>query len=130
MTANHDLAVETAVRDNNSGQRDAMVSGDADALGNLLAEDFVLTHMTGYRQACAEWLADVRSGQMTYHYIQDVAITVEVSDGAADQPVLTARTNTEATIWGSRGTWPLQLEIHFTCDRDQWLAVYTVASTW
>jgi hypothetical protein len=123
-------AVEAAVRSNYNDQRDAMVAADADALGDLLSGNFVLTHMTGYRQPRAEWLADVRSGEMTYHSIQDIAITVDVHDGAAGKAVLVARTRTNATIWGSHGTWPLQLEIHFNCDGGQWLAAYTIASTW
>ena len=118
------------MRRNYTGQRDAMVAGDADALADLLTEDFVLTHMTGFRQRRDEWLADVQSGQMAYHSIQDVAITVDITDGPGDQPVLTARTRTDATIWGSRGTWPLQLEIHFVREGARWLAAYTVASTW
>ncbi len=43
--------------------------------------------------------------------MQDVTITVDPDD---ESPVLTARTRTEATIWGGHGTWPLQLEIHYT----------------
>jgi hypothetical protein len=116
-----------AVRANYEDQRRAMVVGDADALGALLAEDFTLTHMTGYRQPRAEWLADVRSGAMTYHAVEDVEVSVDVSRGS---PVLTARTQTVATIWGGHGTWPLQLRIAFPFDGTAWLASSTVASTW
>ncbi|HET9873926.1 MAG TPA: nuclear transport factor 2 family protein [Propionibacteriaceae bacterium] len=119
-------AVEAVLRMSYAEQRKAMLSGDADALGKLLAADFTLTHMTGYRQSRAEWLADVRSGEMSYHSIEDVNIKVEV----VDEAVLTARTKTSATIWGSRGRWPLQLEIHFTQDGHRWLAAYTIASIW
>src|SRR3954447_3506867 len=73
-----------------------MVAGDADALGALLAGDFTLVHMTGYRQSGAEWLADVRSGAMTYHSMEDADVDVDVS---GDVPVVTARTRTAATIW-------------------------------
>jgi hypothetical protein len=116
-----------AVRANYEGQREAMVAGDADALGELLADGFVLTHMTGYRQPKEEWLADVRSGAMTYHSMEDVDVRVEFDGGS---PVLTARTRTVATIWGGHGTWPLLLRIRFTCDGEDCLATSTVASTW
>ena len=99
-----DAAVESAVRANYAAQRRAMVAGDAEALSALLADDFTLTHMTGYRQPKAEWLADVRSGPMTYHSMDDVQVDVDVFAGA---PVLTARTRTAATVWGGHGTWPL-----------------------
>ncbi|QIX51941.1 nuclear transport factor 2 family protein [Rhodococcus sp. DMU1] len=50
MKAGND--VEAAVRDCKQ-QRAAMVAGDAVALGELLDEDFTLTHMTGYEQSKA-----------------------------------------------------------------------------
>jgi len=62
MSADESRAgIAVAVRANYEAQRRAMVAGDADALGALLADGFTLTHMTGYPQPMAEWLADVRS---------------------------------------------------------------------
>jgi hypothetical protein len=119
--------VDAAVRGNYEAQRDAMVAGDSDALGALLADGFTLTHMTGYSQPKDEWLAEVRSGAMTYHAILDVDVVVDV---VSDTPVVTARTRTDATIWGGRGTWPLQLRIRFVVIGSSWLASDTVASTW
>src|SRR4051812_39638487 len=102
---------EAALRENYEAQRAGMLAGDSEALGELLADGFTLTHMTGYEQSRSEWLGQVSSGEMTYHSMQDVAVTVNLG---GDTPVLTARTRTDATIWGGRGGWPLQLEIHFT----------------
>src|SRR3954451_13962436 len=104
-----------------------MVAGDADALGALLADDFTLVHMTGYRQPKAEWLADLRSGAMTYHSMEDVDVDVEVAGAAT---AVTARARTAATIWGASGTWPLRRRISFAHDGSGWLAAGTVASTW
>lgn len=117
--------MEAALRAGYAAQRRAMVAGDAESLGALLTDRFTLTHMTGYRQPKAEWLADVASGAMTYHSMDDCAVGVDLSAGA-----LTARTRTDATIWGGRGTWPLQLRIEFTADGTGWLAARTVASLW
>ena len=122
-----DIDIRDAVLTSYGDQRRAMVAGDADALGALLASDFTLVHMTGYRQPRAEWLADVRSGAMTYHSMEDVDVSVEVS---GDVPVVTARTRTAATIWGATGTWPLQLRISFAHDGTSWVATGTVATTW
>lgn len=119
--------VEAAVLANYVSQREAMVAADATALGQLLSDDFTLTHMTGYTQPRAEWLRDVATGEMTYHSMKDVAVTVRTDHG---DPVLTARTRTVATIWGGHGTWPLRLEIHFALESGKWLASHTVASTW
>jgi hypothetical protein len=119
--------IRDAVLANYEAQCQAMVDGDADALSALLAGDFTLVHMTGYRQPKAEWLADVRSGAMTYDLMEHVDVDVDLS---GDAPVVTARTRTAATIWGASGTWPLQLRISFIHDGIAWLAMGTVASTW
>src|SRR4051794_8711865 len=118
MTGN-DTGVTAAVRANYDGQRQAMVAGDAEALGALLADDFTLVHMTGYPQPKAEWLADVRSGAMSYSSMEDVEVSVDL---AGATPALTVRTRTAATIWGASGTWPLQLRITFTRNASSWLA--------
>ena len=81
--------IAAAVCTNYQAQREAMVAGDAEALAALLMNGFTLTHMTGFRQPKAEWLADVRSGVMTYHVIDDVDVSVDLEGGA---PVVTART--------------------------------------
>jgi hypothetical protein len=65
--------VETAVRASYDAQREAMVAGDAHALGDRLAHGFTLTHMTGYVQSRREWLEQVDSGEMTYHSMEDVS---------------------------------------------------------
>ncbi len=122
-----DNVVRDAVLASYADQREAMVVGNADALGALLADDFTLVHMTGYRQPKAEWLADVRSGAMTYHSMEDVDVSVDVSGEA---PVVTARTRTEATIWGGHGIWPLRLRITYRRQDGAWIASGTVASTW
>jgi hypothetical protein len=118
---------DATVRCNYEAQRQAMVAGDADALGALLGDDFTLVHMTGYEQTKAEWLADVRSGAMSYSSIEAVEVSVDLS-GAA--PVVTARTRTAATTWGASGTWPLQLRIMFGREDSSWVASRTVASPW
>ena len=120
--------VESAVRSSYIAQRAAMVAGDPETLGEQLADSFTLTHMTGYVQSRREWLNQVDSGEMTYHSMKDVAITVDDVD--TGEPVLTVRTHTDATIWGSRGVWPLLLEIRFALAGDRWVAAHTVASTW
>lgn len=120
--------VQAAVQAAYEAQRAAMVAGDADALAEQLADGFTLTHMTGYVQSRREWLDQVASGEMIYHSMANVAITV--MDAETPETVLTARTRTDATIWGSRGLWPLRLEIHFVHDGSTWVAARTMASTW
>lgn len=105
----------------------AMVAADVDTLGALLSDDFTLTHMTGYMQSRGEWLDEVKTGQMTYHAMENVDVKVEQG---GDGVVLTARTVTEATIWAGHGTWRLELRTEVEETASGWMATRTVASTW
>ncbi|SDK55145.1 protein of unknown function [Arthrobacter sp. ov407] len=106
---------------------EAMVGRDLAALGALLADGFTLTHMTGYVQPKAEWLDAIETGQMQYHRMETVEATLS-TEGTA--PALTARTLTDATIWGSRATWRLTLRSWFEPRGVDWVITRTVASTW
>lgn len=109
--------------ENLQAQLDAMRAGDTAALDSLLTEDFTLTHMTGYQQAKQEWLDEMADGLFIYHSIELVSLTVEGD-------VITARTITDATVYGGRGTWRLQLKQRFARGlADDWLASESVATT-
>lgn len=106
---------------------EAMVAGEVAALDSILADGFTLTHMTGYVQSRSEWLEAIEAGEMQYHRME----TVEATHGMdATMPELTARTLTDATIWGSRATWRLTLRSRFERRGDDWVISRTVASTW
>lgn len=125
-TPNDDGAVAEALTAGHRALCAAMVDADTAALDVLLAEGYTLTHMNGYVQSRSEWLEEVDRGSMSYHSMKDVDVEVD-----ADGSVLTARTLTDATIWGSRNTWRLQLRTHYLPDgADEWIASRTVASTW
>ncbi|MEX0153758.1 nuclear transport factor 2 family protein [Microbacterium sp. LMI1-1-1.1] len=127
MTADDEREISEQLRANYQAQCDAMVSADVGTLRDLLAAEFTLTHMTGYRQPKTEWLDDIATGRMVYHSIHNMEITTDISTG---QATLTARSHTHATIWGADGTWPLQLRIDYSRTRTGWTATHTVASTW
>lgn len=118
-----DEAVVTALR----RLQKLMVAGDTDALRAWLADDFTLTHMTGYVQSKGEWLRETDAGQFDYHAIDNRDVDVAV-DG--DTATVEARTVTDATVYGSRADWRLALAL--TCRRESgsWRPVRVVASTW
>jgi hypothetical protein len=105
----------------------AMVAGDLAELDSILAEDFTLTHMTGYVQSRSEWLEAIESGEMQYHRMETVEAIIS-TEGTV--PELTARTRTDATIWDSRATWRLTLRSWFEPHGNDWVIARTVASTW
>jgi hypothetical protein len=104
-----------------------MVEQDIDLLDELLDDDYTLEHMTGYVQPKREWLQHIASGRMRYHSEQETSTTVTVTDGTA---VVIGRSVVDATIWGGRGTWRLQLTTEYLRDADRWVAMRTVAATY
>ncbi len=104
-----------------------MVEQDTDLLDELLDDNFALEHMTGYVQPKREWLQHIDSGRMRYHSAQERSTTVTVS---GDSAVVVGRSVVDATIWGGRGTWNLQLTTRYKRRDGQWRAVDTVATTY
>ncbi|MER6958049.1 nuclear transport factor 2 family protein [Streptomyces sp. NPDC000618] len=80
---------------------DAMVEADTQPLDDLLDDGFTLTHMTGYVQPKAEWLAEMKAGQFVYHSIDEVDTALDLDGGTAR---LAVRTMTDATVYGSGPT--------------------------
>jgi hypothetical protein len=105
----------------------AMVAGDLAELDDILSEGFTLTHMTGYEQSRSEWLEAIETGEMQYHRMETVQASHSTDPSG---PALTAKTLTDATIWGSRATWRLTLCSWFEPRGDGWVITRTVASTW
>ncbi|MFJ8716420.1 nuclear transport factor 2 family protein [Streptomyces violaceus] len=106
---------------------DAMDEGDTKALDDLLDDSFTLTHMTGYVQPKAEWLAQIRQDRFVYHAIDEKKRTLDI-DG--DWARLVARTVTDATVYGTRADWRLKLATDYARQDDTWATVRTVATTW
>ena len=105
----------------------AMVAADVDALNKMLVPGYTLTHITGYKQTRAEWLAQVQSGQMRYFRIEEASVDAHVQ---GERATLTGRARTHARIWGAQGQWPLQLQIELRKSGGQWLMEKAVASTY
>ncbi|MET4052473.1 hypothetical protein ABID81_001843 [Frigoribacterium sp. PvP054] len=110
------------------GQMDeSMIAADAEHLEALLGEGFSLTHMTGYVQPKAEWLDEIRRGSMRYHSIRRSSSSVDV-DGA--RAVVITRDIVDATIWGSRANWRLQMTTSLSRQDNSWVPTRSVATTW
>ena len=103
----------------------ALTDGDTDALDDLLADGSTLTHMTSYVQPKQEWLAQMREGRFDYHSIVDLDVEVD-----GDTARLVGRTVTDATVYGTRADWRLQLTVDYAYENDAWIVVGSAASTW
>ena len=107
---------------------DAMEANNADDLGAVLADEFTLGHMTGHRQARADWLADISAGQAVYHSVVTEGVDIDSTDPVS--PVVTARTHTDVTIGGERGTWPTAFRVTLTHRDGRWIAASADGSAW
>ncbi|MEV5069283.1 nuclear transport factor 2 family protein [Microbacterium sp. LMI12-1-1.1] len=106
-------------------QNRAMLEADVAGLDAILDDGFVAVHIGGYRQPKGEWLAQIRSGEMTYHAVheQDAAVTV-----SGDSAVLDARAIVDATIHGAHAEWPLRSRTTFELRAGTWRAVRSQAT--
>ncbi|MFH8974292.1 nuclear transport factor 2 family protein [Streptomyces sp. NPDC017890] len=105
----------------------AMAEGDTAALDTLLDDGFTLTHTMGHEQPKAEWLAQMRSGHLVYHDIDEKTVTVRV-DG--DTARVVGRLVADATVDGSHCGRRLQLTMDYARVGATWTALRSVARSW
>ncbi|MEU0213012.1 nuclear transport factor 2 family protein [Streptomyces canus] len=96
-------------------------------LDNLLADGCTLTHITGYVQPSGEWLSQMRAGRFLYHGIEEKRVTVEVEGNTAH---VSGRFITDATVYGTRANWRLQMTMGYAREDDMWSVVRSAAATW
>jgi uncharacterized Zn finger protein len=105
----------------------AMQRGDITTLSELLNPDFTLTHLTGDIQPKDEWLSQMQAGQFHYHHIDEQSISVDLH---ADEATLVGRLIVDATVYGSRATWQLQLTQHVSRRKATWIIDDSIATAW
>lgn len=106
----------------------AMITKDTTALSRLLADHFVLVHMTGMRQPKTEYLGSIAQGTLNYYSCDDTQLDITVEDNRAS---LTGRSRVNAAVFGGgRHTWRLQLDIDLKKEGGRWLMTEARASTY
>lgn len=105
---------------------DAMVNKDIETLNNILGEDFVSIHMTGYRQSKQEWLEQIENEEMKYFKTMPQKTTITIDGNTA---VLICDTKIDARIYGFRNTWSMKTEMHFDKRGDNWYPVNAIATS-
>jgi ketosteroid isomerase-like protein len=97
----------------------AMVEARTDRLGELVAEDYSLVHITGYVQPRDEWFDVIRGGQFDYHRIDidERALSVNVS---GDTATVAGKGIFDATINGMHAPWRLRFEMRWSRQGGTW----------
>ena len=99
---------------------------DASGMSAVLADDYVLVHMTGRRQGKQEFLQCVTDGTLACYDEAEESCSVHV-DGDVAQ--LVGESLAEASPFGARrSTWRLRQEIGLERCHGRWLMTKAVAS--
>ncbi|MBD5235489.1 MAG: nuclear transport factor 2 family protein [Barnesiella sp.] len=87
----------------------AMIAKDTTMLGEMMADNSALIHMTGMRQPRREYLRAIADGTLNYYSCtdSDAKVTIE-----GDSAHMTGCSQVNAAVFGGgRHTWPLRLDI-------------------
>ncbi|MED1203898.1 nuclear transport factor 2 family protein [Heyndrickxia acidicola] len=104
---------------------DAMVNKATLSLANILDDNYVLVHMTGYHQSKQEWLEQIDNEQMKYFQIMPQKTTITIDGNTA---TLICDTKIDARIYGFSNTWSMRMEMHFEKRENNWVPVNTIAT--
>ncbi len=105
----------------------AMSAKDSAGLDKVLADDFVLVHMTGMRQSKVQFIKAVMSGVLNYYEFTHESITV--SNQSGDTATLCGKTRVTAAVFGGgRHTWNLQQDLTLKKTDGRWLIILAEAS--
>ena len=109
---------------------DASMKKDADRIAAVLADDYVLVHMTGMRQSARDYIDAVCDGTLNYYSTEHDSIDVRVSaDGA--HATIRGRSRVKAAVFGGgRHTWHLQQDLKAEKIGGSWLLTESRASTY
>jgi len=105
---------------------DAMVNKDTKSLEDILDDNYVLVHMTGYHQPKREWLEQIENEQMRYFKTMPQKTTVAIDGNTA---ILICDTKIDARIYGFRNLWSMKMEMHFEKRGENWRPVNAIATS-
>lgn len=105
-----------------------MIAKDIPTLAELLADEFVLIHMTGMRQSKVAFLEAVAAGVLNYLSADHENIEIEVMGETA---TLTGQSRVRAAVFGgSPHTWRLQQRITLKKENGWWRMTEGRATTY
>ena len=105
-----------------------MVDKDRTLLSEVLADSFVLIHMTGMRQSKEAFIKAVENGTLNYYSATHEQISAHIHGDTAElvgQSVVRA-----AVFGGGEHTWRLQLHCKLRQADDSWRITEARASTY
>ena len=111
--------IEKEVLDCFLSYQQALIDKDEDILNRLMADDYILTHMSGRKQTKAEFIGEVMDGTLNYSKseISDPNILFDDEDNAT----FIASVRLTACVYGASGSWTLDTVMDFKKIKGQWV---------
>ena len=105
-----------------------LIGKNIEKLDAVMAEEYVLVHMTGIREGKKDYLEGVKSGRFNYLSEKTHKVVVKVQGNKAQ---LIGQSEVAAAVYGGRErSWPLQIIIDFKKENGKWLQTLCTASTY
>ena len=105
-----------------------MIDKDADGLRGLMADDYVLMHMTGVRQPKEVFLGGLLDG--TFNYYSAEHDSIEVTLGGDTAQMVGKSRVTAAVYGGGKGFWRLRGDFTLRKENGAWKLTSSRASTY
>jgi ketosteroid isomerase-like protein len=108
----------------------AMVQKNFSVLETVLADSFVLIHMTGMRQSKRAFIRAVQGGTLNYYSATHESIDISFStDG--NRALLDGKSMVSAAVFGGgKNTWRLRQKISLEKQDGEWKITLSEASTY
>ena len=105
-----------------------MIEKDVDGLRAMMADDYVLMHMTGTRQSADAFLRGLSRGTFHYFSAEHDAIDVTLRGDTAE---MVGKSRVEAAVYGGgRHLWRLRGDFTLRKENGAWKLVSSAASTY
>ena len=107
---------------------EASMKMDVNKLNDILAENYVLTHMTGKEQSKKEYIDSVINGDLKYFESIHEDIKIEINGDIAK---VVGKTKTLASPFGmSKSWWKLKQDMVVKKINNEWKIISSIASTY
>ena len=104
------------------------IKKDVVKLNEILADDYVLVHMTGMHQTKEEYIDSVENGELKYFESIHEAIDVNI-DG--ERATVVGKTKTLASPFGMmKSWWRLRQDLKLEKREGKWIIIHSKASTY
>lgn len=107
---------------------DASINKDIEKLNEILADNYILVHMTGKKQTKEDYINSVTNGELKYYESVHENIDIKIDNNKA---TIVGKTKTLASPFGiSKSWWRLRQDLTLEKIDGKWMITHSIASTY